>query len=211
MTESKDVRTVLNIGSGNSVMQAPHYEDFYEIKLDVNEAYEPDIVADILEIDDDWFAENPHYHHAFDAVHMAHVLEHFFVWQNDRIMKAIIGFLKPDGMLDIYVPDILGAARYTVRNAGAMGLDTVIYRKGNKNEVAIRFHDMLYGYPYNENVWMGHHQGFDMRKLVRTVRPYFKHAYQINRGSDWELGVVAIVEDADWHMELFTFKDEDND
>ena len=198
-------RTVLNIGSGANVMQAPHYEDFYELKLDVNEDYEPDIVADLLEIDEDWFAERPHYHHVFDAVHMSHVLEHFYSWQNDRIMEAIKGFLKEDGMLDIYVPDILAAARKMVRQAGAKGLDTVMYTVGKNQEMKIKFHDMLYGYPYGEDEWMGHKQGFDMRKLVKTVRPHFKHAYQINRGGVMELGIVALVQEANWHDYLFTF------
>ena len=211
MTDSKDVKTVLNIGSGNSAMQAPHYDRFYEMRLDVNDAYEPDIVADLLEIDEDWFASHPEYHHTFDAVHLSHVLEHFYSWDNDRIMKAIKGLLKEDGMVDIYVPDILAAARKTTRQMGAKGLDTVMYRIGENEEGAITFHDMLYGYPHTEDQWMGHKQGFDMRKLVMTIRPHFSHAYQINRSGVLELGIVAFVQKADWHDYLFTFnKGNDN-
>lgn len=198
-------RKCLNLGSADVEMGASWYSDFDIVTFDIDERSGADIIGDAREL---WIAVDKsdfgvpgvvQPHGQFDAVHVSHLLEHFYERENDAVLEGIFHVLKDDGMVDIWVPNIMKAARKAIN----YGIDASIY---SADAGSIDFHQMLYG--LDDNPYMAHHQGFDLIKLARVVGKTFPIVRQAFRGN-YEIGVVAFKQEPTWHNELFAKEKEE--
>ena len=171
-------------------MMAAHYEGWHVITMDIDPAQEPDIVYDALKLKE-------FYDLKFNAVHVSHLLEHFYSWQTKTVLEGIYDILYDDGMVDIYVPDIMAAAR----KASNFGIDAHIYKAPAGN---MTFHEMLYG--YGDKPEMAHHQGFDLKHLVWEVEPIFPYIIEARRGV-FEIGLLGFKQEPTWQLDLFMEKE----
>lgn len=85
----------LNIGSGQRPFGTP---DHPWINIDVNPAWNPDVVAsgDSLPYPDE----------TVDMIVLHHVLEHFGCGEGDSMLRECFRVLKPGGSLLVFVPDM---------------------------------------------------------------------------------------------------------
>jgi SAM-dependent methyltransferase len=98
---------LLHIGCGScTIADLPEYfhQGWLEVRLDIVPAYEPDIVASIIDmsvIDED---------ECFDGVYSSHNLEHLETYQVSIALKEIWRVLKPGGRFWVRTPDLQAIA-----------------------------------------------------------------------------------------------------
>jgi len=95
-------RVCLSVGAGTHRGLPCHYRNFDVVTLDVDPETAPDIVADVRDlssIEDE----------SFDAVFMAHLLEHFERHELTVVMNEVARVLKPGGFAEIRVPHVQAA------------------------------------------------------------------------------------------------------
>ena len=176
--------TVLNLGSGSHDIMGKHYEGWNVVSMDLDPDSGADIIADARLLSRQRAYE-------YDAILLSHVLEHFYEWDNKGVLEGMRHVLKPDGFVEIYVPDILGVSKLE----RVRGLSSIVYYSGAGS---ITFHQMLYGYGNNE--FMAHKQGFDQHKLSDIVRSVFPHIMRAKRHK-YEIGLFAATSpEALWQL-----------
>jgi len=92
---------VLDLGCGNSEAARSLWPDAELVRVDLDEAVKPDVVADVRSLPGDLGA--------FDHILASHVLEHI---ARVEVLKVLIHwsrFLAPDGTLHVVVPDLMWA------------------------------------------------------------------------------------------------------
>lgn len=90
----------LNIGCGL------HIKKDY-INIDIHKKYHPNIVADVTK-------GLPFEDNSVEEILVIHVLEHLFYIQAEPFIKECYRVLKPEGVIEIEVPDIIKAAKEIV-------------------------------------------------------------------------------------------------
>ena len=96
-------KTFLHVGPGinykDNTTNVFNTETWKEVRLDINEDVEPDILASMTNLDiiDD---------NSYDAVYSAHNIEHVFPHEVDDVFNGFKRVLKDDGFLVLTCPDI---------------------------------------------------------------------------------------------------------
>lgn len=144
------MKTVLHVGCGGSPIIDYYFDGWQEVRLDIDPAMKPDIVADMMSLGD----IGP-----FDAIYTCHSLEHLYPHQVDVALREFLRVLKPDGVALIVVPDLEGVAinedtLYESPAGPVSGLDMVY---GMRSLIAAM--------PY-----MAHHSGFTAKTLEAAMR-----------------------------------------
>ncbi|ADB53740.1 Methyltransferase type 11 [Conexibacter woesei DSM 14684] len=133
--------------------------DWHEVRLDIDPAVGPDIVASIADmsvVDSE----------TVDAVLSSHNLEHVFAHEVPGVLEEFRRVLRPLGQVLIAVPDLAIAAKTIVRGR----LEEAIYRSPAGPISAL---DMLYGHGEpiaNGQHFMAHRTGFTRRSLAEKLR-----------------------------------------
>jgi SAM-dependent methyltransferase len=155
-------KQVLHVGCGAYTSKKLHAvfrnEDWREVRLDINEAMQPDIVASITDM-------APVTDGCVDAVFSSHNLEHLYPHEVLLALKEFKRVLKPIGFALITLPDLQEVARLV-----AMGkLDEPAYMSELGPIAPL---DILYGYRRDlaaGNLFMAHHTGFTSQTLMNTL------------------------------------------
>lgn len=138
---------ILHAGCGSNTL--PVWLSGDEVRLDINPAAEPDVVADLIAMGD--IGE-------FDAVYCAHTLEHLYPHTVGTALGEFLRVLKPGGRAFVTVPDL----------EGIEATEAVVY----DCEVGpVTGLDMLYGYrPFLAgSPFMAHHCGFVRSTLEKAL------------------------------------------
>ena len=134
-------------------------EDWREIRLDIDPAVRPDIVASILDMSIVPDA-------SVDAVYSSHNIEHLYPHEVPIALAEFLRVLKPTGFLLLTCPDLQSICRLVVEDK--LDLPAYVSPAG-----PIAPHDVLYGHRPQlaaGNLFMAHRTGFTLKTLIDTMR-----------------------------------------
>lgn len=178
-------KTVLNVGCGpraitviGTVFPA---EEWRELRLDIDPAAEPDIVAsmtDMPAVPDG----------SVDAVWSSHNLEHLDAHEVPRALREFLRVLRPGGHLLLAVPDLQAVATLVAADR----VDEPLYQSAVGPVYPL---DVLYGFGpalAAGNHFMAHRTGFTPRRLGALLQEVgFEPAAIWRRAEAYELQVRA--------------------
>lgn len=183
--EEQDHLNMLHIGCGSaSPKRLPEcFKDhrWQEIKLDINAAAEPDIVADVRDmsvVDDN----------SFDAVWSSHNLEHIDECHVPVALAEIYRVLRPGGFLLATLPDLAFVAQMVLDGK----LNDVLY---NSPAGPVRPIDMLFGHQKaiaRGNHYMAHRTGFTAQSLLETLEAAGFTNIHVRPGKAYDLWAIAV-------------------
>ncbi len=128
-------RRVLNVGGGSKTIAIPeHYQGWQHLLLDIDARGEVDVVLDARDLE---LLESGQ----FDAVYCSHNLEHYYAHDVRMVLAGFAHVLKPEGFVEIRVPDIEGVAR-TMLERG-LDIEDTLY-VAQVGPITVR--DVFYGY-----------------------------------------------------------------
>jgi predicted SAM-dependent methyltransferase len=155
-------KIVLNVGSGNVSVktQSSLFNDWKELKVDLDDSTNPDIISDIRnlkEIDDN----------SIDAIWACHVVEHLCWQELPDVFNSFVRVLKNDGFCIIRVPD-LGAIADLIKEKL---LEPVYTTQSGLGVAPI---DMIYGHRIfssseDGNDFMLHKTGFTQQSMSEIL------------------------------------------
>lgn len=156
-------KRVLNVGAGVRDDWPIFYKGWTLVRLDIDPACEPDIVADARELA---FHLQPA---TYDAVLCMHTLEHFYRHEAaGLVLPGFMHILKPGGRLEIHVPDIRQLMNVVI--ARNMDLDDVLYES---TAGLIHPFDVLYGFQpeiiKSKQDYFMHRAGYSTRTLGKLL------------------------------------------
>ncbi len=185
MTGAPRERVLVNVGCGRREASAlpAYFEDWREVRVDVDPAVEPDIVADLTDL-------GPLADGSADAVWAAHCIEHLYEHQVPVALGEFRRVLREDGFLCVIVPDLQAIARYVAADR----LHEPLYTSPAGPVTA---HDILFGFGAAiaaGRSTMAHHCGFTPGSLQRCFqRQQFGELLLTRREKDFELAALAQV------------------
>lgn len=157
-----DVKIVLHVGCGaRGVGVVPDYlrgPEYREIRLDLNPAVAPDILASITDMR--LIADG-----SVDVVYSSHNLEHLYPHEVPLALSEFRRVLRSDGVAIIAVPDLQKVGLLLVHDR----LTDPAYESPAGPITAL---DMLYGLTDAEaagNTFMAHRTGFTRTSLGRAI------------------------------------------
>lgn len=179
-------RSFLHVGCGGSRKQdaAPGFngDDWREIRLDMDPAVAPDIVASMTDM-----AVVPDA--AVDAIYSSHNIEHLYAHEVPLAFAEFYRVLKPDGFLVLTCPDLRSICSLVVDDK----LDAPAYLTPSGEPIAPL--DVLYGHRRamaEGNLFMAHRYGFTQRTLMDAARDAgFKIGHSLQRPSAFDLWLLA--------------------
>jgi SAM-dependent methyltransferase len=184
-------RTVLHVGCGPAAAGRLHAwftsEAWSELRVDVDPAVRPDMVASITDLSVIGDAE-------VDAIWASHVLEHLADHDVPVALREMTRVLRPDGFALVTSPDIVTAARAIV----AGRLEDTMYVSPAGPVAAL---DVLYGFRPALRCgrgYMAHRTAFTEGRLGRLmVEAGFAEVRVATHGSDlWALALMPDAVDA---------------
>lgn len=177
-------RQLLHVGCGAranprlpACFRAPSWR---EIRLDIDPAVQPDIVASICDlhmVDDA----------SIDAVFSSHNLEHLETFDVPRALAEFHRVLRPDGYALITLPDLRAIALHIAADR----LDTPLYQSAAG---AISPLDVLFGHQAALAAGrrhMAHRTGFTATTLGRSLLAAGFHEVRVHEGRRWDLWALA--------------------
>lgn len=156
-------KTFLNVGcSHKDSAPLPSWllsGEWKEIRLDIDPAVEPDLVASITDMTA-VVADG-----TIDAVWSSHNIEHLFPHEVELALREFARVLKPEGVAFIYVPDLQAIA-------GMLAEGRILGTAYTSPVGPIRPLDMIYGHAESiaqGRTFMAHRTGFTMISLRRAL------------------------------------------
>ena len=169
-------------------------ENWDEIRVDIDEGVEPDIVAsmtDLSVIKDQ----------SYDAIYSSHNIEHLFAHEVELALNEMSRVLKNDGFLIITCPDLKSVAAQVAEGK----LLEPLYQSGKGPISAI---DIIYGLRSDikdGNHHMAHKVGFTSQVLYSTLLAFgFKKAVIAEHPATFVLWGIATKNENDDPQELVT-------
>lgn len=160
MTQAR--KTVLHVGCGAPAPGKLHAaftpDGWDELRLDIDPAVEPDIVASITDMAAVTDA-------TMDAVFSSHNLEHLYPHEVPLALREFRRVLRPDGLALVTVPDLQSVCAL----AATQGLDSVAYVSPLGPIAPL---DMLFGFRpalAAGNLFMAHKTGFTGQTLLAAL------------------------------------------
>jgi SAM-dependent methyltransferase len=179
-------RSFLHVGCGGSRKEhaAPGFrgDDWREIRLDMDAAAAPDIVASMTDM-----ADVPD--GAVDAIYSSHNIEHLYAHEVPLAFAEFYRVLKPEGFLVLTCPDLRSICSLVVEDKH----DAPAY--WTPSGEAITPLDVLYGHRASMaqgNLFMAHRFGFTQRTLMEAARTAgFQIGHSLQRPSVFDLWLLA--------------------
>lgn len=176
-------RVLLNVGCGarqGSTLPA-YFDNWRQLRVDVDPAVEPDIVADLTDL-------SPIADGGADAVWAAHCIEHLYEHQVALALREFRRVLRDDGFVCVLVPDLQAVAQYVAADQ----LHEPLYQSPAG---PITPHDIFFGFGVaiaNGRVSMAHRCGFTPSSLQRAFQQHrFGELLVRRRSTQFELAAVA--------------------
>jgi len=195
------VRRVLNVGSGapGGGRLHPGFEDgaWREVRLDIDPAVNPDIVASVIDLKSVVADES------FDAIWSSHSLEHLHTHEVIPALQEFRRVLRPDGFALVTCPDLAAIARFALAN----GVEALAY---SSPAGPVRPLDMIYGHAHSiaaGRVHMAHNTGFTAERLVRVALAAGFHEVRVIAGARFDLWAALTREQADCAALAKPFRD----
>lgn len=191
------VPRVLNVGGSNKQVPIPHcYLEWDHVLLDIDPRGNPDIVCDAREM-------HSLPSEQFDAVYCSHNLEHFYKHDCDRVLTGFRHVLKPEGFVDVSVPDLMAVMRHVVKTG--MDIEDVLFRL-HVGMITVR--DVIYGWSAEIERsgvdYFAHKTGFSERSLLAALlQAGFAEAFAFLAPEVLELRVIGFktrATDAHWEL-----------
>lgn len=177
-------RRVLHVGCGQpnpaKLHQTFRDASWQEIRLDIDAAVRPDIVASITDMS--CVADA-----SVEALWSSHNLEHLNAHEVPLALAEFARVLKPAGFALITLPDIQAVAQLIADDK----LEEVAYRSPAGPISAI---DMVFGHRRSiaaGNGFMAHRTGFSARSLSEALRRAGFSDTRVQRGRSYDLWALA--------------------
>jgi len=155
-------KTLLHVGCGTRTkanLKGFQGDDWREIRFDIDPSAKPDIIGSITDMGGVPSG-------IADAVYSSHNIEHVHQHEVQRVLRAFLKVLKPDGFLVVTCPDILSVAEAIVKvGASAPLFESLIG--------PITPLDILYGHGASiagGNEYMAHKYGFTLESLTSALQ-----------------------------------------
>jgi len=149
---------VLHVGCGAPNPEKLHRcfrnSDWREVRLDIDPAVQPDIVASMLDMN---MVENA----SFDALYSSHNIEHLYPHEVQTALREFTRVIKSDGFALMTCPDLQAIAAWVVEGK----LEDTAYTSPAGPITPL---DMMYGHRPSlarGNLFMAHRTGFSQRTL----------------------------------------------
>lgn len=179
-------KSLLHVGCGNAgperLPECFKTPDWKEIRLDINPAVKPNIVASLTDLS---AVEDA----SMDAVWSSHSLEHLEGFDVAKALAEIRRVLKPTGFTLITLPDLKQVAQLIVEGKA----DHVIYVSPAGPITPL---DMLFGHQASQeqgNRYMAHRTGFTAELLGKQLTEAGFAEVRIRQGGSFDLWAVACV------------------
>lgn len=189
---SDDHRKILmNVGCGapNGGRMPAFYspEAWREVRLDIDPANQPDIVANFS----DMRGVVPD--HAVDSIFSSHSIEHLYAHEIIPAFREFARVLRPDGFMLVTCPDLVTIARYMLEH----GSEAVAYESPAG---PIRPIDMLFGHGLSISrgaINMAHRTGFTAPRLARIAMEAGFKETRVMEGKVFDLWAVLLGPEAE--------------
>lgn len=144
------VKRLLHAGCGTSGLP-PWYEGAEEVRLDIDPAAKPDIVASLVDLGD--IGE-------FDVIYTSHCVEHLYPADVRIALAEFYRVTKPGGHVMVIVPDL----------EGVQATEDVLYECHGVGPLTGL--DLIYGCRFDaaRSTYMAHHSGFVSSTLEAAMR-----------------------------------------
>jgi ubiquinone/menaquinone biosynthesis C-methylase UbiE len=188
------MKTFLHVGCGpkRKDQTTPGFNspDWHELRLDIDESVNPDIVGTMLDMSAVADA-------SVDALFSSHNIEHLYPHEVPLALAEFRRVLKPDGFVVITCPDLQSVCALIAE-------DKLTEPAYTAPAGPITPLDILYGHRpqlARGNLYMAHHCGFTQKVLSGTLQAAgFARVGTIRRGHPaydlWALATVATLEEA---------------
>lgn len=160
------MRRVLHAGCGNEHL--PEWLEGEEVRLDIDRACKPDILASMTDM--------PEHIGPYDIVYCHHALEHCYPYDVPVALAEFFRVLKPVGHVVVFVPD-LEDVRPT---------NDILYESPAGPIAGL---DLFYGHrpSLDSRPWMAHHTGFIAATLAEALTDAGFRTVGVKRLSGWNL------------------------
>jgi len=182
------MKTFLHVGCGpqyKSQIKGFDNENWEEIRFDIDEKVNPDIVGTLLDMS---AVETG----SVDAIYSAHNIEHVFPHEVPIVLKEFHRVLKDDGMVLLVCPDLQSVCEAVVD-------DKLLQPLYESPEGPISPIDILYGYRQaiaRGNEYMAHKGGFTYSVLNDVfIEAGFKMNYGGRNPDIWELFIISFKQE----------------
>ena len=182
------MKTFLHVGCGpqyKSQIKGFDNENWKEIRFDIDEKVNPDIVGTLLDMS---AVETG----SVDAIYSSHNIEHVFPHEVPIVLREFHRVLKDDGMVVLVCPDLQSVCEAVV--------DDKLLQPLYESPVGpISPIDILYGYRNDiaqGNEYMAHKGGFTYSVLNDAfIEAGFKMNYGGRNPDHWELFIISFKQE----------------
>jgi SAM-dependent methyltransferase len=170
----------LHVGCGHARLPEPLFPaaDWREVRLDIDPATQPDIVASLTEL--------PVSDGSVGAVFSSHNMEHLAPGDVPVALAEFFRVLRPGGFCLVVVPDVQQAAAMIADGRG----EDVAYEAPCGPITAL---DIVFGHAgmRAENPWMAHRTGFTLASLRRAM---MEAGFRVQHSEvrEWDLIVLGV-------------------
>ena len=187
-------RKVLHVGCGparkENMHKVFHGDDWQEVRLDITEAAQPDIIGDIRNmpaVDDE----------SMDAVYSSHNVEHVHAYEVPSVMKEFYRVLRPAGFAVITLPDAQAVAFHIANGK----LEDTLYESPAGPITPL---EIMYGLDSalrNGEHYMAHKTAFTAHTLARYMMEAGFHNVKVERDQHYNLWAQGFKPDGKRKME----------
>jgi len=182
-------KILINLGSGAGSARLPAlFEHWRNLRVDVDPATEPDLVADLVDL-----SAIPA--DTADAVWACHSLEHLYRHEVVTALREMRRIVKPGGFVCIRVPDLQTVASHIAADR----MHEVLYQS---DAGPVTAHDVLFGFGPDVargRTAMAHRTGFTPTVMVSSLEQAGFASLFVRRQPNLEL--VALARDGAWSSE----------
>lgn len=172
-------RSVLNVGGGTKAIAIPdRFKGWVHHLLDIDPRGKPDVVCDARLLETLQGG-------VYDAVYCSHNLEHYFAHDVPKVLRGFHHVLKPDGFIEVRVPDLKSVMEFAVANQ--LDLTDKLYDSG-RGPIMVR--DVIYGFgkeiEESGQDFYAYKTGFSPKTLARAIATA-KFEHLVMMGGRFEL------------------------
>jgi protein O-GlcNAc transferase len=184
-SKTSSPKTFLHVGCGpqrkNATTQGFNTDNWIELRLDINEMVNPDIVGTMTDMSR--VADS-----SVDAIFSSHNIEHLYPHEVPHALKEFLRVLKPDGFAVITCPDLKSVCALVAE-------DRLTEPAYHSPAGPIAPLDILYGHRaamLKGNLYMSHRCGFTEKVLNSTLRDAgFEVVATTARPASFDLWAIA--------------------